>query len=119
MSSRDRAMKAARDIGLGGGTVAVLLVLTWWGSVDAVLAVFVVLSLVALWWVATTGVDRLRGAAGWPRPLLFGGAILLLAANASVYSVTGFTALLLSAGVLAVAVFVGLVRVLSQTSDLS
>jgi len=114
MSGRERAAQAIRDVGLGAGTVGLAVFLTFWGSPAAIQAVFVLATIVVLVWTATTGVDRLRGASGWPRPLLFGGIGVLLAVNASVFSLTGFTALLVSTGVLGAALIVGLTRVLRR-----
>lgn len=114
MTGRERTRQAIRDIGLGAGTVGLAVVLTLWGSLAALQAVFVLATLAVLVWTATTGVDRLRGSSGWPRPLLFGGLAALLAVNASVFSFTGFAALLLSTAVLAVTLIVGITRVLRR-----
>lgn len=72
------------------------------------------MTIAVLFWMATTRVDRLRGAAGWPRPFLFGGLTALAAVNASAFSFTGFAALLLSTMVLGIALIVGIARVLRQ-----
>jgi hypothetical protein len=114
MSERESAFRAMRDVGLGAGTVGTAVLLTFWGSLAAVQAVFLLMALAVLYWMATTGVDQLRGGAGWPRPLLFGGLLLLVAVNASAFSFTGFTALLLSTAVFAIALLVGVTRVLRR-----
>lgn len=75
---------------------------------------FVVMTVVVLWWTATTPIEHLRSSAGWPRPLLFGGMALLAAVNASVFSLTGLAPLLLSTGLVAAAIIVGLTRTLLQ-----
>jgi hypothetical protein len=103
-----------RDVGLGAGTAGLAVLLTFWGSLAAVQAVFFIMTIAVLFWMATTRVDRLRGAAGWPRPLLFGGLAAMAAVNASAFSYTGFTALLLSTIVLGIALIVGIARVLRR-----
>ncbi len=103
-----------RDVGLGVGTVGLAVLLTFWGSLAAVQAVFLLMALAVLIWIATTRVDQLRGVAGWPRPLLFGGLMVVVAVNASAFSFTGFTALLLSTAVFALALLVGVTRVLRR-----
>jgi len=114
MSGRERTRQAIRDVGLGAGTVGLAITLTFWGSLATVQAVFVLMTVAVLAWVAITGVERLRGPSGWPRPLLFGGMALLIAVNASVFSFTGFAALLLSTAVLGAALIVGVTRVLGR-----
>jgi hypothetical protein len=114
MSGKDRARQAVREVGFGVGTVGLALVLTLWGSLAAIQTVFLVMTLGVLLWTATTRLDRLRGPAGWPRPLLFGGLAILAAVNASVFSFTGLATFLLTTGVLATALMVGLTRVLRR-----
>ncbi|MDH3261211.1 MAG: hypothetical protein OEM81_01900 [Acidimicrobiia bacterium] len=114
MSGRGRALQAVRDVGLGVGIVWLVVLLTFWGSLAAVQAVFLVMTIAVLFWMATTRVDQLRGPAGWPRPLLFGGLAGLAAINASAFSFTGFTVLLLSTAVLGIALIVGIGRVLRR-----
>lgn len=114
MSERESAFRAVRDVGLGVGTVGLAVLLTFWGSLAAVQAVFLAMAIAVLFWIATTSVDGLRGAAGWPRPILFGGLVVVVAVNASAFSFTGFTALLLSTGVFTVALLVGVTRVLRR-----
>jgi hypothetical protein len=114
MSGRERAQQAVRDVGLGFGTVALAVTLTFWGSLATLQAVFVLMTLAVLVWMATTRVDRLRGVSGWPRPLLFGGLAVMAAVNASAFSFTGFTALFLSTMVLGIALIVGVARVLRR-----
>ncbi|MGZ5383217.1 MAG: hypothetical protein ACXW15_05100 [Acidimicrobiia bacterium] len=114
MSGRERSRQGARDVGLGAGTVGLAVLLTLRGSLAAIQAVFLMMTIAVLFWMATTRVDRLRGAAGWPRPLLFGGLTALAAVNASAFSSTGFTALLLSTMVLGIALIVGIARVLRR-----
>jgi hypothetical protein len=117
MSGRERAHQAIRDVGLGAGTVVLAVALTFWGSLAAVQTVFVLMTVAILVWTSTTGIDRLRGASGWPRPLIFGGLATLVAVNASVFSLTGLAALLLSTGVLGVALMVGITRVLRRVGS--
>ncbi len=112
MSGPERTRRAILDIGLGAGTVGLAVVLTFWGSLAAVQATFLLMTVAVLVWMATTSVDRLRGTSGWPRPWLFGGLVVLLAVNASVFSFTGFTGLLLSAALLGAALIIGVARVL-------
>lgn len=109
-----RTVRAIREVGIGVGTVAVAIVLTFWGSLVAVQTVFVLMTAAILVWIATADLAHLRGASGWPRPLVFGGLTVLLAANASVFSFTGFAGFLLSTGVLGSALIVGLTRVLRR-----
>ena len=113
----DRTRQAIRDIGLGAGTVGLAAILTLWGSLAAVQAVFVLMTIAVLIWMATTSVVRLRGSGGWPRPLVFGGLTAWLAVNASAFSFTGFTALLLSTGIVGLAIVVGLARVLRRVGE--
>jgi hypothetical protein len=108
------AVRAIRDVGLGVGTVALAIVLTFWGNLAAVQTVFVLMTVAVLGWTATTRLEHLRGASGWPRPLVFGALVVLLSANASVFSFTGFAGFLLSAVVLTIALVVGLARVLRR-----
>lgn len=114
MSGRPRAYQAILDIGLGTGTVLLAVVLTFWGSLAAIQIAFVLMTVAALIWVATTDLDRLRGASSWPRPLIFGGLVVLIAVNASVFSFTGFAGMLVSTAVLTVALIVGVTRVLRR-----
>ena len=114
MSGRPRAYQAILDIGLGAGTVLLAVVLTFWGSLAAIQIAFVLMTVAVLIWVATTGLDRLRGASGWPRPLIFGAIAVLIAVNASVFSFTGLAGMLLSTAVLTVALIVGVTRVLRR-----
>jgi hypothetical protein len=108
------ALRAIRDVGIGVGTVGLAVVLTFWGSLAAVQAVFVVMMISVLVWAATTSLEHLRGQSGWPRPLVFGALVALLAANASVFSFTGYVGFLLTTAILGVAVIVGLTRVLGR-----
>ena len=114
MSGRERTHQAIRDVGLGVGTVALAVILTFWGSLAILQAVFVLMTVAVLVWIATTGVDRLRGASGWPRPVLFGGLSVFFAMNASVFSFTGLVPLLASTITIGVAVVVGITRVLRR-----
>jgi hypothetical protein len=114
MSGKDRARQAIREVGFGVGTVGIALVLTLWGSLAAIQAVFLLMTIGVLLWTATIRLDRLSGSAGWPRPLLFGGLATLAAVNASVFSFTGLATFLLTTGVLAAALIVGLTRVLRR-----
>ena len=114
MSGRERTRQAIREVGLSAGTAGLAIILTFWGSLATVQAVFVLMTVAVLIWTSTTSVDGLRGASGWPRPLLFGGMAVLLAVNASAFSFTGFAGLLLSTGVLGVALIVGITRVLRR-----
>jgi len=111
MSGPERARQAVRDVGIGAGTVLVAGLLTLWGSLAAVQAVYLAMTVVLLFWAVTARLDRLRTTAGWPRPVLFGGMGLLLAVNASVFSFTGFPVLLVGAAVVSLAAVAGLVRV--------
>ena len=94
--------------------MGVAVVLTFFGSLAAVQTVFVLTTVAVLAWIATTDLDRLRDESGWPRPLLFGGMAVAIAVNASVFSFTGFAGLLLSVGVLGIALIVGVTRVLRR-----
>jgi hypothetical protein len=117
MSGRERAHQAIRDVGIGAGTVVLAVALTFWGSLAAVQTTFILMTVAILMWAATTGIDRLRGASGWPHPLVFGGLATLIAVNASVFSFTGLAALLLSTGVLGIALIVGVTRVLLRVGS--
>ena len=111
------AARAIRDVGVGVGTVALVVVLTFWGSLAAVQAVFLLMTAVVLVWTATTDLSHLRGASGWPRPTVFGILTVLLAATASVFSFTGFAGFLLSTVVLGAATILGLTRVLRRVGN--
>jgi hypothetical protein len=117
MSDRDHARQAIRDVGLGIGTVGLAVVLTFWGSLAAVQAIFVLMMVAILVWMITTDLEKLRGVSGWPRPFIFGGLAILVAVNASVFSFTGLAGLLLSTVVLGVAVVIGLSRVLRRVGS--
>jgi hypothetical protein len=114
MSGFKRVRQAIREVGVGVGTVALAVILTFWGSLPALQTAYLLMTVFVLLWTATTHVDRLRGISGRPRPLLFGGMAAMLAINASAFSLTGFTALLLSSGMLGGALVVGVARVLRQ-----
>ncbi len=114
MSGPERARNAWRDIGVGIGTVAVAVALTFWGTLATLQAAFVLLTFGVLIWFASAGVDRLRGRSGWPRPMIFGAVTAAVTANAAAFSFTGLPALLLSCLVLLVALVVGLARVIRR-----
>jgi hypothetical protein len=114
MSGKARAKQAMREAGPAVGIVGLAMVLTFWGSLAMVQAVFLTMTLAVLWWTATTRVDRLRSPAGWPRPLLFGSMAILAAVNATAFSFTGLAPLLVSTGVVGASLVVGLTRALRR-----
>jgi hypothetical protein len=115
MSGKARVKQAIREAGPAVGIVVLAVVLTFWGSLATVQAVFLTMTLAVLLWTATTRVDRLRSAGGWPRPLLFGGMAVLAVVNASAFSFTGLAPLLVSTGVVGTALVVGLTRALRRS----
>lgn len=109
-----RLRRFLRDLGIGIGTTAVVLWLTFFGTAGAVEVATLVGVVAGAIWLATVDAARLVDRAGRPSPMLFGLAVVAAALVLTSMVVLGSATLFLVMGIALAGLVAGLSRAIGH-----